>query len=97
MGQAVLGGHAFDAQVLILDTGNTAWKFGGFQSHGGIPKWMVFNGKSPFFMDEEWGYPHFGKCPNWEMERYPLVNVYNLLWKATISNGEINELNGNFP
>ena len=27
-------------------------------------KWMVWKGKSQTKMDENWGYPHFGKPPS---------------------------------
>ena len=31
--------------------------------NGGTPIWLVCNGKSHLGMDDDWGYPHFGKPP----------------------------------
>ena len=40
------------------------WSFGGFHSLGGTPiaGWFI-SWKTPNKMDDDWGYPHFGKPP----------------------------------
>ena len=35
----------------------------GVSVNGGIPKWMVYKGKSHLEMDKNWGYPSFRKPP----------------------------------
>ena len=36
----------------------------GVSIDGGSPKWLVYKGKIPSKMDDDWGYPFFRKPPN---------------------------------
>ena len=59
--------------------------FGGFHSHGGIQKWLVYTGRSQSNMDENWGYPHdFGNLHvvqnpvGWWLVRGSLPNIFGI-------------------
>ena len=57
---------------------------GGF--HGGTPwgRWMICNGNSYFSMDDDWGYPLFGKPPHmfifclYSIKNIPLLDYWNI-------------------
>ena len=51
-----VGGKWLGPSCLNVNVGNITW-YGGFHSHGGTPKLMVYKG-NPIKMDENWGY-HF--------------------------------------
>ena len=38
--------------------------YGGFHSHGGTQKLLLFFGENPVEMDDDWGYPYFRQPPN---------------------------------
>ena len=55
---------------------------------GGTPKWMVFiiyKRKSQSKMDDDWGYPHFGKPPNLAHPRAPTGRKARLGWRPNSS------------
>ena len=52
--------------------------FGGFHSHGGTQKWLVYDGKSKSKMDDDWGYPVMTK------RTHPLHSSGDFRWRWKI-------------
>ena len=76
-----LGGDTYlfdviDAGGLVFEDSLEAWRSGGeilygsFQLVMGVPlyRWIVYKGKSPSFMDDDWVYPDFRKPPYLEIK-----------------------------
>ena len=50
---------------------------GGFHSHGGTPNsWRLFVRENPLEMDDDWGYPHFGKPSYIYIFIYIFIYIY---------------------
>ena len=47
----------------LLNSMPATWTCGGFHSHGGSQKWMVFVRENPNLKWMIWGYPYFRKPP----------------------------------
>ena len=67
-------GKLMDWSVSTINRSNLIQHMG-VSWHGGTPKWMVYNGQSHIEMDDDWGYPHFGKPPYRKMKRWDTADM----------------------